>query len=608
MELASQHHVRFGPFELHLRSGELRKGARKVILQEQPFQILQMLLASSGELVTHEEIRKRLWPNDTVVEYDHSIHTAIKKLRQALGDSAESPKYVETVPRRGYRLMVSVEREERHSVDASEPDFRSENQPIALLEGNLIGKRVSHYRVLEVVGGGGMGLVYKAEDIKLGRRVALKFLPPELTKDPLALRRFEREARAASALDHANICAVHEFGEYEGQPFIVMQFLEGQTLREFIENATADAKGSRSSLSKTALPYRTTLDLALQIARGLNAAHEKGILHRDIKPANIFVTKRGEAKILDFGVAKVLAGSDSPYEVDSIGGARVPPSEGDLSLTRTGMALGTASYMSPEQIRGEKLDARTDLFSFGLVVYEMATGQQAFAGGTAESVHAAILHRSPIPARELSPRIPPKLGEIIHKALEKDRGRRYQSAFEMHADLERLREIEDSNSHRIRRQFVAGVTLALCLAGGLLYRVAWRPKASSPELRLRQLTSNSTENPVRSGAISPDGNYLAFSDTRGIHVKVLATGESQIIPQPEQALNDKQANWEVVRWFPDGTRFLAQLIPPPEHYSGIVRSSIWSVSLLGGVRPHRNEDFGAAALHSIESSVRKTFQ
>jgi len=590
MDLASQDHARFGPFELSLRSGELRKGARKVILQEQPFQILRMLVASSGELVTHEEIRRRLWPNDTVVEYDHSIHTAIKKLRQALGDSVESPKYVETVPRRGYRLIVPVESGLEQPADLLNPAVQPKRLPTDLLDGNLIGKRVSHYRVLEVLGGGGMGLVYKAEDIKLGRRVALKFLPHELTEDPLALGRFEREARAASALDHPNICTVYEFSEYEHKPFIAMQLLEGQTLRELIENSAETATAAQSGVPKVSLSYKTTLDLALQIARGLNAAHEKGILHRDIKPANIFVTNRGEAKILDFGVAKLVEGSDSSHVADSIPNAEAPPGCSDLSLTRTGAAVGTASYMSPEQVRGEKLDARTDLFSFGLVLYEMATGRQAFAGKTAEAVHTALLHCTPIPVCELSPQIPPKLGEIIQKALDKDRERRYQSASEIHADLEGVEESEALKSHWTRWLGVAAAILASFLAGGVLYRVTRRPQPASPELALRQLTSNSNENPVDSGALSPDGSYLAFSDTRGIHIKVLSTGESQTVPQPEEALKDRQDHWEVVQWFPDGTRFLAQLIPPPERYSGRVRSSIWSVSLLGGApRKLRND-------------------
>src|SRR5260370_6750209 len=259
--------------------------------------------------------------------------------------------------------------------------------------------------------------------------------------------------------------------------------------------------------------------------------------------------------------------------------------------------------MVPEQVAREKLDPRSDLFSFGLVLYEMATGRQAFAGDTADSVHAAILHRTPIPASELSPRIPPKLEKISHKALEKDRDRRYQSAREMYADLEHLEEIERFRSTRIRWPWVVAVLLFFCLAGGLLFRVARRPSPPSlNEIKLRQLTSNSSENPIRSSSISPDGKYLAFSDTRGIHIKVLATDESQTVPQPEEALKNQQDNWEVVRWFPDGTRFLAQLIPPPERYSGSVHSSIWSVSLLGGA-PRKLRDNASVESVSPDGSL-----
>jgi len=242
----------------------------------------------------------------------------------------------------------------------------------------LIGKKISHYRVLEVLGGGGMGMVYKAEDIKLNRRVALKFLPHELTTDPVALARFEREARTASALDHPNICTIHEFGEHGGQPFLVMQFLEGRTLRELIEAGQ--------------LQLNRLLDFGVQIADGLEAAHLKDIIHRDIKPANIFITNRGEAKILDFGLAKV-GPNVSPEGGEPTGAKTLSERGSDPNLTRTGAALGTAHYMSPEQVRGEKLDTRTDLFSFGLVLYEMATGQQAFAGETAALVHDATLNR-----------------------------------------------------------------------------------------------------------------------------------------------------------------------------------------------------------------------
>lgn len=426
MDAALSNRVRVGVFEFDQKAGELCTGGRKVRLQEQSFQILLMLVERSGGLVTREEIKKKLWPNDTVVEFDHSIHTAVNKLRHAFGDSAENPRYIETVARRGYRLMMLVERADaspaRPFLEVPEPPAP---EPSA---SNLSGKRVSHYRVLELLGGGGMGVVYKAEDLKLGRRVALKFLPEEIASDAKALGRFEREAQAASSLDHRNICAIHEFGEHEGLPFIAMSFLEGQTLRERIA-----AKAS---------PFATSelLNLAIQIADGLAAAHEKGIIHRDIKPANIFITNRNEAKILDFGLAKLTDVGDR----EGLRHPEAPSPESnnapahDLSLSVTGAAMGTAAYMSPEQVRGEKLDARTDLYSFGLVIYEMATGTRAFGGDTTAALHEAILNRPAVPARELNPALPSRLEEIVNKALEKDREVRYQTAAEMCIDLKRL--------------------------------------------------------------------------------------------------------------------------------------------------------------------------
>ncbi|MFY9940390.1 MAG: protein kinase, partial [Silvibacterium sp.] len=339
MEAAVSNRVRLGAFELDLKAGELRTGDRKVRLQEQPFQILLMLVERAGGLVTREEIKKKLWPNDTVVEFDHSIHTAINKLRQAFGDSAENPKYIETVARRGYRLMVLVERANASpaSLGFEAPAPPVPEPPVS----GLSGRKISHYRVLELLGGGGMGVVYKAEDLKLGRRVALKFLPEEIASDAKALERFEREAQAASSLDHPNICAIHEFGEHEGRPFIAMSLLEGQTLRDLI--------------AARAAPFATDelLNLAIQIANGLAAAHEKGIIHRDIKPANIFITHRGEAKVLDFGLAKLTDAGNLEglrYQAPSQEPHSAPAH--DLSLSLTGVAMGTAPYMSPEQVRG----------------------------------------------------------------------------------------------------------------------------------------------------------------------------------------------------------------------------------------------------------------
>jgi serine/threonine protein kinase/DNA-binding winged helix-turn-helix (wHTH) protein/Tol biopolymer transport system component len=645
--------IRFGDFELDVRAGELRKGGFRIRLQERPLQILLMLLERPGEVVTREEVRRRLWPNDTVVEFEHSIGTAIMKLRQALGDDGDTRRYVETLPRRGYRFIFPVEIPGELAAESSEsaqevapptlslehgmpgtpirtgPRIEAQSPPAIAPEpakdfshSDLISRTVSHYRIIEKLGGGGMGIVYKAEDVRLGRKVALKFLPTGLARNPTALARFRREARAASALNHPHICTIHEIDAVDGHPFLAMELMQGCTLKHLINGKP--------------LPEVQLLELGMEIAEALEAAHAEGIIHRDIKPANIFVTKRGQAKILDFGLAKFQGlgikgqglgtgplAEDNPRPAGEEGanasgvGAGPPPHAAPTAsiepddITIAGAAMGTAAYMSPEQARGERVDARTDLFSFGAVLYEMATGQQAFSGETSGEIRNSILTGQVPPPQRLNPALDPRLQAIIEKALEKDRDVRYQHASEVRADLKRLK--RDASSGRSEavasslpaagvnsegeQQSASGsflfanltkrhkkatigafavVVVVVALAGLAWYLLPRPPKPAaepSGELMQKRLTFNSTESTIRSDAISPDGKYLAYSDPAGIHVKLISTGEERLIPRPVAV--PAGAYWEVASWFPDGTQLLANA----NEEGG--QKSMWTVSMLG---------------------------
>jgi len=448
---------RFGPFELNLRTGELRKNGYRVRLPEQSFQVLSLLLDRPGELVLREEIQQRLWPNNTVVEFDHSINTAIKNLRQALGETGDRPRYIETIPRRGYRFLGELIEDMVPEPDADPAPLEPAAAPV-----ECFGKVFSNYRILEKLGEGGMGVVYRAEDTRLGRFVAIKLLPssdPEIPE--VTLRRFEQEARAASVLNHPNICTIHGLEEIDGRTAIVMELIDGETL------------GQR--LAKSPLSNEDALRFAIQIAAALVEAHRKGVVHRDLKPANIMLAKSG-VKVLDFGIAKM----ESTRE-----GGTIP-----------GTVLGTLHYLSPEQADGQEADARSDIFSFGVVLHEMLTGKRPFQGDD--------LAGAPAP-----------LARIVRRCLAQNAEERWQSAEDLKTNLEWFADAPAAEPLPLNRLSWVAVTAVAVLAvvAGI---AAWMRPATAPQ---RNWTLSLGA--IGEAEVSPDGSGVLHRSPRGLILRRL---------------------------------------------------------------------------------------
>ena len=413
--------VRFEDVELDLRAYHLQRSGRTLKLERIPMEVLFLLVERRGQLVTREEIIEKLWGKNVFLDTDNAINTAIRKIRQVLKDDPEQPRFVQTVTGRGYRFIASVDEVGRApgiEKSATQEKAAQTPSPGATSSGVGPGLVVAHYRVGEKIASGGMGDVFQAEDLRLRRLVAIKFLSEKFLNDSVALERFLREARAASSLNHPNICTIYEVEEYAGRPVMVMELLEGETLKQRI---------SRARMTAAEL-----LDVGIHVADALQAAHGNGIVHRDIKPGNIFISSKGHVKVLDFGLAKLTAGHIVPTE------------DVENPLTKAGVLAGTTHYMSPEQLRGEDLDGRSDLFSLGIVLYEMATGTKPFTGKNLVAISNAILNARPPAPTSVNPALPAGLDPIIVRAMERNRKLRYQQASEVRGDLQELKRDTES--------------------------------------------------------------------------------------------------------------------------------------------------------------------
>ena len=456
----------------------------------------------------------------------------------------------------------------------------------AALRPDLKDVAVGHYRIVEEIGFGGMGVVYKAEDTRLGRLVALKFLPEHMAADSVALARFRREARAASSLNHPNICTIYDIDAYEGREFIVMEYLDGQTLAMYMAG-------------RRAVGTELVAKFGMPIAEALGAAHSKGIIHRDIKPGNIFVTQSGLVKVLDFGVAKLVATANQSEAT---------------TLTETNTITGTLPYMSPEQLRGENLDTRSDIYALGVVLHEIATGQRLYSSSLYAQLVDEILNRPASPPSSINKKLSTKADDIILKCLAKDPEDRYQTAKEIAVDLRRLSTQSTSGSVSARtsslrtgsrfwpRVLISSAALILLVPG--LWWLLSNRTPSQKELVQRQLTANSPDNPVLAAAISPDGKFLAYSDANGFHLQLISTGETKQLPLPSGLtvvsvfLGAPETLSAPLSWFPDGSKVL---ITTAEHPGE--PPSLWAVSILGGAARKLREGAAAASFSPDGSQI-----